>query len=504
MRRVARPTPIAAIASHRHSARIFPVIHILAIVLLAFAPTMLVPLAVSMATHDGAHAAFEEGFVATLLTGLGVFVLTRGSLRRELQPRDGFLLVSLVWTVIPAFATIPLMLEIPALSFTDAYFETVSGLTTTGATVLSGLDGLPVSLNVWRAFLVWMGGMGIIVLAVAIMPLLGVGGSQLFKAETPGCMKDTKLTPRIGDTAKGLWAVYFAISVACVLAFRIAGMTWLDALIHTGSTMGLGGFSSHDDSFGYFNSPLIEAVAILFMLVASLNFATHFIAVRRRSLRAYAADAEAWRVLAWMIGSCALIAAFLTWRGTYPDFLTALRHASFNVVSIASTTGFSSVDFALWPIFAPVWMIFLSCFATSSGSTGGGIKMVRAALLFKQSLRELTRIIHPRAVVPVKFGSQVIENNVIFAVLAFMLMWGGTIITMTMLLTASGLDVITAITAVLACINNMGPGLGLVGPSTTYAVLTDFQTWICTAAMLLGRLELFTMLVLFTPAFWRK
>ena len=504
MRRVARPTPIGAIASHPHSARIFPVIHVLAIVLLTFAPTMLVPLAVSMATHDGAHVAFEEGFVATFLTGLGAFVLTRGSLRRELQPRDGFLLVSLVWTVIPAFATIPLMLEIPGLSFTDAYFETVSGLTTTGATVLSGLDGLPVSLNVWRAFLVWMGGMGIIVLAVAIMPLLGVGGSQLFKAETPGCMKDTKLTPRIGDTAKGLWIVYFAISVACVLAFRIAGMTWLDALIHAGSTMGLGGFSSHDDSFGYFKSPLIEAVAIVFMLVASLNFATHFIAVRRRSWRAYAADAEAWRVLAWMIGSCVLIAAFLKWRGTYPDFLTALRHASFNVVSIASTTGFSSVDFALWPIFAPVWMIFLSCFATSSGSTGGGIKMVRASLLFKQSLRELTRIIHPRAVVPVKFGSQVIENNVIFAVLAFMLMWGGTIITMTMLLTASGLDVITAITAVLACINNMGPGLGLVGPSTTYAVLTDFQTWICTAAMLLGRLELFTMLVLFTPAFWRK
>ena len=504
MRRAVKPAPIAALVAHPNSARIFPVIHILAIMLIIFAPTMLLPLAVSMALHDGAHVAFEEAFTTTLLTGIGAFVLTRGSLRRELQPRDGFLLVSLVWTVIPAFATIPLILEIPGLSLTDAYFETVSGLTTTGATVLTGLDGLPISLNVWRSFLVWMGGMGIIVLAVAIMPLLGVGGSQLFKAETPGCMKDTKLTPRIGDTAKGLWMVYLIISVACVLSFRIAGMTWIDAFIHAGSTMGLGGFSSHDDSFGYFKSPQIEAVAIVFMLLSSLNFATHFIAFRRRSLRPYLVDAEAGRVLFWMIGSCVLIAAFLQWRGFYPDFLTALRFASFNVVSIASTTGFASTDYALWPIFAPVWMLFLSCFATSSGSTGGGIKMIRAVLLFKQSLRELTRIIHPRAVVPVKFGGQVIENNVIFAVLAFMLMWGGTIIAMTMLLTASGLDVITAITAVIACINNTGPGLGAVGPSTTYAVLTDFQTWICTIAMLLGRLELFTLLVLFTPAFWRK
>jgi trk system potassium uptake protein TrkH len=285
---------------------------------------------------------------------------------------------------------------------------------------------------------------------------------------------------------------------------RLAGMTWLDALIHAFSTMGLGGFSSHDESFGYFKSAAIEAVTIVFMLVASLNFATHFLAVRRRSWRVYLADGEARRVLIWMIGSSLLIAAFLLWRNVYPDFATALRHAAFNVVSIASTTGFASTDFALWPIFAPIWMLFLSCFATSSGSTGGGIKMIRFVLLFKQALRELTRIIHPRAVVPVKLGGQVIENNVIISVLAFMLMWGGTIIVMTMLMTASGLDVITAITAVIACINNMGPGLGQVGPSTTYAVLTDFQTWICTVTMLLGRLELATLLVLVTPAFWRK
>jgi len=342
------------------------------------------------------------------------------------------------------------------------------------------------------------------VLAVAILPLLGVGGSQLFKAESPGCMKDNKLTPRIGDTAKGLWGVYFAVTLACMLAFWLAGMTPIDAVIHGFSTMGLGGFSSHDESFGWFKSPAIEAVTVFFMLAASLNFATHFMAIRRRSFGAYAADAEARRVMIWMVGSVIGIAVFLVARDVYPDFGTALRHAAFNVVSIASTTGFASVDYAQWPVFAPIWMIFLSCFVTSSGSTGGGIKMIRMALLFKQAVREMTRIIHPRAVVPVKFGDQVIENNVIFAVLAFMLMWGGTIIAMSMLLMASGADVITAVTAVIACVNNMGPGLGAVGPATNFAVLTDFQTWVCTASMLLGRLELFTVLVLFTPAFWRK
>lgn len=484
--------------------RLFPVLHVVSVAVLLFTPAYLVPLAFSLALADGAHAAYETGFLVCLAVGLTTFFLTRGRHRRELQPRDGFLLVTLVWTVVPAFATIPLLLSVPGIDFTDAYFESVSGMTTSGATVIAGLDGLPPSVNIWRTLLVWIGGMGIIVLAVAILPLLGVGGSQLFKAESPGCMKDTKLTPRIGDTAKGLWAVYFVVTIACILALRLAGMTWIDAVIHAFSTMGLGGFSSHDESFAYFNSPAIEAVTVAFMLAASVNFATHFLAVRRRSLAPYAADAEARRVMIWMAGSVAGIATFLVAKGTYPDFAVALRHAAFNVVSIASTTGFASVDFAQWPVFAPVWMIFLSCFVTSSGSTGGGIKMVRAVVLFKQAVREMTRIIHPRAVLPVKFGEQVIENNVIFAVLAFMLMWGGTIIVMSMLLLMSGVDVVTAVTAVLACVNNMGPGLGQVGPSANYAVFDPFQTWVCTLTMLLGRLELFTMLVLLTPAFWRK
>jgi len=342
------------------------------------------------------------------------------------------------------------------------------------------------------------------VLAVAILPLLGAGGAQVFRAETPGPMKDTKLTPRITETAKGLWAVYFGMTFVCIVGLKLAGMTWLDALIHAFSTMGLGGFSSHDASFGYWDSPAIEAVTIVFMLAASLNFATHFLAVRRRSFLPYARDPEAGMVMLAMIGSVLMIALYLWWTATYPSFWTALRYSAFNVVSIASTTGFANTDFALWPIFAPLWMLYLSCFATSSGSTGGGMKMIRALVLLKQSFREFTRIIHPRAMVPLKISGHAVENNLIFAVLAFMLVYGATMVGMSLLLTATGLDFITAFSAVTACINNMGPGLGQVGPAANYAVLTDFQTWVCTIAMLLGRLELFTLLVVFTPAFWRK
>ena len=483
--------------------RLFAVFNVLSVVIMAFALCMIFPLACSFLLGDGAQTAYDEAILFTAAAGALLWATTRKK-RRELQPRDGFLLVALVWTVLPAFATLPLLFYLPGLSFTDAYFETVSGLTTTGATVLSGLDALPSSINIWRTFLIWIGGMGVIVLAVAILPLLGVGGSQMYKAETPGPMKDTKLTPRIAETAKGLWLVYVMITVACLLAFRLAGMNWLDAMMHAFSTMGLGAFSSHDASFGYWNSPAIEAVAIYFMLLAGINFGTHFLAWRRWSFAPYVRDPEARLYLLAVIVSVFGIAYYLLANQTYPSFWTALRFSAFNVVSIATTTGFSNTDYNLWPVFAPVWMLFLCSFATCSGSTGGGIKMIRAELMARQAVREMTRIIHPRAVVPVKLAGVPVENNIIFAILAFILMYNGSVIAMTMLLAASGLDIVTAFSAVIACINNTGPGLGRVGPATTYAALNDFQTWICSIAMLLGRLELFTLLVVFTPGFWRK
>jgi len=475
----------------------------LSLVLLLFAASMLVPLVFSLGLADGAHAAYAKAMGITLLAGAGLWAVTHRA-GRELQVRDGFLLVALVWTVLPAFATLPLMLQLRELSFTDAFFEAVSGLTASGATVLSGLDRLPPSLNIWRGFMIWLGGMGVIVLAVAILPLLGVGGSQLFKAETPTPMKDSKLTPRIAETAKGLWLVYFGLTVACALAYRWAGMNWLDAVMHAFTTMGLGGFSTHDQSYAYWNSPRIEAVAIVFMLLAAINFATHFLAWHRRSLRAYRVDPEAKVFVGVVMLSALGIAAFLVWKGVYPDYGTALRYAAFNVVSIATTTGYANTDFNLWPIFAPLWMLFLSSFASCSGSTGSGMKMIRALILFKQVFRELLRIIHPRVYRPVKLGGQPVENNVVFAVLAYVFVYVSCIVIFTLLLALSGADVVTAFSAAVASINNTGPGLARVGPASTYAVLNDFQTWVCSFAMLLGRLELFTLLVVLTPAFWRK
>ncbi|GAB4164784.1 MAG: potassium transporter TrkG [Rhodocyclaceae bacterium] len=479
------------------------VLRIFGLIALIFCTTMLVPLAASRWLHDGAGRIYEEALLVTLAAGALLWLATRRH-TEELKVRDGFLLVVLVWVGLPAFATLPLLLYFPEMSFTDAYFETVSGLTTTGATVIEGLDKLPFSINLWRAELVWLGGMGLIVLAVAILPLLGVGGRQIFKAEAPGPMKEAKLTPRMAETAKGLWLVYGATSAACFAGYSWAGMSWGDALIHTFSTMGLGGFSSHDASFGFWNSPRIEAVAIVFMTLAGMNFATHFLVWRRRSLKPYALDPEVKWYLVVMFGSVLGIALYLWQKGTYPDLADALRFSAFNVVSIATTTGYANTDYYLWPIFAPLWMLFLSSFATCSGSTGGGIKMVRAILLYKQVFRELMRAMHPAAVTPLKLGGDTVPNAISFAVLAFGFMYMVCIVSLTLALAASGLDIVTAFSAVVASINNTGPGLNQVGPATTFASLTDFQTWVCTVAMLVGRLEIFTLLVVLTPAFWRK
>jgi len=485
--------------------RLFAVLHTLALVILVMAVAMLLPLGASYLLADGAVFAFGRPVVITAILGSLLWLATRrAAARQELQTRDGFLLVSLVWTVTPAFAMLPLLSHLPTLSVTDAYFEAVSGLTASGGTVLSGLDALPASINLWRTFLVWIGGLGVVVLAVAILPLLGVGGSQVFRAETPGPMKDTKLTPRITQTAKGLWIVYVVLTLLCMVAYRVAGMSWLDAVMHAFTTLGLGGFSSHDASFGYFDSPVIEAVAIAFMLIAAINFGTHFIALRGRTLHPYARDPEAKLFLALMLVSVLGAALYLQATGVYTEFLTALRYSAFNVVSVATTTGYANTDYASWPVFVPVWMLFLSCFATCSMSTGGGIKMIRARLMGAQAVRELTRMLHPSAIVPVKIAGQVVPGRVIVAVLAFFFAWIATLVVATLLLAATGLDILTGFSAAAASLANLGPGLHEVGPASNFATLSDTQTWICVGLMLLGRLELFTVLVFFTPAFWRK
>jgi len=426
------------------------------------------------------------------------------SYKRELRSRDGFVLVTAGWILMSAIATVPLLIALPGLSFTDAFFETMSGLSTTGATVLVGLDNLPPSINLWRHALNWYGGMGIIVLVVAILPLLGVGGMQVYKAETPGPMKDEKLTPRITQTARALWFVYFLITIACIVSLKLAGMNWFDAVCHAFAALALGGFSTYDASVGHFDSPAIEAVLIVFMLIAAMNFSRHFVAWQQKSLRTYLEDIEA-RTMLWVIGLSTLGLALLIWhQGVYTDFGTSLRHVAFNLVSIATDCGFVSQDYAAWPMFAPMWILMLSCYCANTGSTGGGIKMVRTLVLFQQAKRELYLLVHPSAVTPVRIGSQVVQNKVVFAVLAFVVLYFGTVVVLTFALLLTGLDFVSSFSAIIACINNAGPGLGEVGPASNFQGLTDLQTWICSTAMLLGRLEIFSVLVLFTPTLWRK
>lgn len=483
--------------------RPLPVVHVLAPVIMLFGAAMLLPLGIAHLFSDNGRLAYDYSVPITLVAGGLLWAATRRS-RADLQLHHAYLLVALTWTVLPGFAAMPLMIGIPGLSFTDAYFETASAMTTTGATVLIGLDSLPPSINVWRAMLQWLGGMGVVVLAVAILPMLGVGGRQVFRAETPGPMKEQKLTPRIAQTAKGLWMVYFILTALCILSYRAAGMTWLDALVHAFTTMPLGGYSTHDASFGFFDSPLIEGVAVVFMLIAGINFSTHFMAFHGRTLSPYRRDPEVLAFLLVLIFSCAGVTAYLVLAGTYGDIATAARYGIFNVVSIATTTGYASTDYAKWPLIAPLWMLSLCVFASCSGSTGGGIKMIRAQFLWINSGQILKALVHPNAYLMVKLRNMPIPSHVIFGTLAFMMVFGITTVFTILLLAATGLDFLSAATAAVACITNTGPGLGIVGPAGNYASLSEVQKWVCTAAMLLGRLELFTLLVVFTPGFWNR
>lgn len=484
---------------------VLPIANVLGAIIAAFSATMLLPLLVALFfSHDAALSAFMPAAVIGMAAGGLTWLLTR-KYKRELRIRDGVLLVTLTWTLVPLVASLPLLLHFGSkLSFTDAYFEMASALTTTGATIFTGLDTMPPSLNLWRHLVNWFGGMGIIVLAVAILPLLGVGGLQLFKAETPGPMKDSKLTPRIEQTAKLLWLVYAAITAVCILALWAAGMTWFDAICHAFSAMSLGGFSTHDASIGYFDSVPIEMVLTAFQVIAALNFATHYLAWNSRSLRAYAHDAEAKHVVRLLAVSCFGVGLYLYLTNTYGTLSESIRHATFNIVTIATDCGYATQDFAAWPVFVPMWMLFLSCFTVSSGSTGGGIKMIRTLVVGRQAANQLKQLMHPRALLPLRIGGRPMPDTLPAAVLGFTFLYFISIVTLTFALLLSGLDFITAFSAIIACINNMGPGLGTVGPATNYASLTDFQSWVCAVAMILGRLEVLPVVVLLTNAFWRK
>ena len=474
---------------------------VLGLLLMLFSLTMLPPVGVSYFYADGTAQAFLTALV--LLLGLGTFIwLPVWNNREELKLRDGFLVVALFWGVLGLAGALPFYLtEEPHLSLTDAAFESISGLTTTGATVIIGLDELPPAILYYRQQLQWLGGMGIIVLAVAILPILGIGGMQLYRAETPGPIKDNKLTPRITETAKALWYIYLGLTVACALAYWLAGMTPFDAIGHSFATVAIGGFSTHDASIGYFNSDPIELIAVVFMLISGVNFALHFLAWNRLSLRGYWHDSEFRFYLALMATITAIVCLGLYLTGTYADWSEAFLQGLFHTVSVATTTGFSTASFYEWPIFLGILLIFSSFVGGCAGSTGGGIKVIRFLLLIKQGLREIDRLIHPNAQIPVRVGGRTVNHRVVDAVWGFFSLYVACFILMYLALAATGLDLTTAFTAVAAAINNLGPGLGEVGASFTS--LSPTAKWILCFAMLLGRLEVFTLLVLLTPAFWR-
>ncbi len=470
--------------------------------LLMFSVTLVPPMGVSLFYTDGAFKAFAIAFAITGFTGLALWLPLNGK-RREIRVRDGFIIVTLFWALLALFGALPFAIsERPSIPFTDAFFESISGLTTTGATILKGIDSLPESIRYYRQQLQWLGGMGIVVLAVAVMPMLGVGGMQLYRAETPGPIKNTKLTPRITETAKALWYIYFGLTVACALGYWWAGMSAFDAIGHSFSTIAIGGFSTHDLSFGYFKNAAVDAVAIVFMLLAGINFALHFHSWHTRSLKPYFADTEVKVYVGILLATAGISVTVLIAMNTFASWGEALQHGVFQAVSIATTTGFTTTGYYWWPLSLPLLLLSASFIGGCASSTAGGMKVIRALLLYKQGMREIYRLIHPDQLLPLKVGGKPMGDQVIGAVWAFFFLYVFCFVVLSLIVSALGVDFVTAYSAVAASLNNLGPGLGDV--SLNYASLSPAAKWVLCLAMLLGRLELFTFLVLLTRTFWRS
>jgi trk system potassium uptake protein len=478
------------------------VVKILGILLMLFAClSNLPPLLVSIIYNDNTASAFVISFFAIFGLGLLLFVMTARS-KKELRTRDGFLVVTLFWTVLGSIGCLPLILASDLnISVTDAVFESISGLTTTGATVISGIDSLPKSILFYRQELQWLGGMGIVALAVAVLPMLGIGGMQLYRAESPGPVKDNKLVPRLAETAKALWYIYLTLTLLCAGAYWIAGMDAFDAISHSFATISIGGFSTHDMSLGYFDNPYIDSIAMVFMFIAGINFALHFTSWHTRSISRYLADTE-FRFYTYILAIVSVVTITTLIASSYYDVYDAVIKGMFHVISIATTTGFTTTSFSSWPSFLPYMLFYAAIIGSCAGSTGGGLKVVRVLLIFKQGFREVQRLIHPRAEIPIKLGKVAVPDRVIEAVWGFFSVYVMAYMAMLLALLATGMDIMTAFSAVGACINNLGPGLE--GVAQTYGAIPDPAKWVLCLAMLLGRLEVFTLLVLLTPMFWRK
>jgi trk system potassium uptake protein len=475
---------------------------ILGLLLMFFSLTMLPPVLVSLLYDDGNWQPFVDAFLIVLGAGL-ITWWPRRKVHRELRLRDAFIVVASFWVVLSLAGAVPLLVaEHPKMDFADAVFESVSGFTTSGATVLVGLDTMPKSILYYRQQIHWFGGMGIVILAVALMPVLGVGGMSLYKAETPGPVKDEKLTPRITQTAKALWLVYVGLTAACALCLWLAGMNVFDAIGHSFSALSTGGFSTHDASVAYFGGTAIPLILTLFMYLGGANFALHFLLFRNRDLSSYLRDSEFRVYTIILLSISAFVILMLKFTGTYMGWGGAVLHGLFQVVSMQTTTGFLTTDFSLWPTALPVLIMLVTFVGGCAGSTSGGIMVVRWSLVGKQASREIKRLVHPSGEFSVKLRGKPVPLRVIDAVWGYFTIYIVLFALLMMLLMLTGVDQITAWTAIATCMNNTGPGLGAI--TSNFKAMSDLGIWICTLAMLLGRLEIFTLVILFTPVFWRK
>ncbi len=478
------------------------IFRILGILLMLFSLTHLVPLAVSLIYADGLHLAFISSFLLTSIIGVIIWAPVYKA-RDDLRTRDGFLITALFWLVLGVFGSLPFVMDDHIhMSLTDAVFESISGLTTTGATVITGLDNLPKSLLFYRQQLQWLGGIGIVVIAVAILPMLGIGGMQLYRAETPGPVKDSKLTPRITETAKWLFYIYATLTAACALCYWIAGMSAFDAICHSFSTVAIGGFSTHDASMGFFQNPTIWLICSFFMFISGINFALHFYTWRKGQIKQYFSDPEARFYFFYILIAVIITVSYLQFSSFEHSNDHLIIEAIFQVISMVTTTGFATTDFSSWPTFLPYMLIYLSFVGGCAGSTGGGIKVIRIVLLAKQAVRELKLLVHPKAIIPIKLKKQLVSGKVLSAVWSFIAIYMATSVVLSLSLHLAGLDHVSANSATVAMLNNLGPGLGSV--AAHYGNVSDPAKWIMCAGMLLGRLEIFTLLVLFTPAFWKQ
>ena len=470
------------------------------LLLMVFSLTQLPPIIVDSIYQQQETASFLAAFALTLISGLLLYLPFRNS-TKDFRIREGVLVVVSFWFVLSLFATTPFLLsESLRMTFSDAFFESMSGLTTTGATVLSGLDDLPMAILYYRQQLQWLGGMGIIVLAVAILPMLGVGGMELYHAESSGISKD-RLTPKLTQTAKALWKIYLSFTLACALAYYLAGMSIFDAIGHSYSTVAIGGFSTHDLSIGYFDSVMIESVAIVFMFLAGINFSLHFFVWRKKNILEFFKDSE-FKAYLLTLGILTFSVALYLWNsGHYQTAEGAFRYGIFQSISMATTTGFASTNFSLWPLMLPVLLIFASFIGACAGSTGGGIKVVRVLLMFKLAMKEIKKFIHPNAQINIKLNQRSVAESTLVSVWGFFSLYVIAFIVIMVALMFTGMDQVTSFSATAASMNNLGPGLGEVAEN--YGAISESAKWILSFSMLLGRLEILTLMALLHKAFWR-